>query len=213
MRMTCISLMLASTLVTGCARTDANTPGNALAAPAATTAAAAPVATAGTVDAARPAEATPATNTWREITIPAGTQLALTLDTPVGSDTSRVEQPVTAHLARAVHIQGATALAVGSRLSGVVTAVLAYVSVYGFTTGAFQGYTRTFGNVFNPAVSMIFALKCVFFGLAVALIPIASVLYDRSRARVRTSAELQSLIRIFVVILLIEVASLVGNYY
>ena len=98
-------------------------------------------------------------------------------------------------------------------LSGVVTAVLAYVSVYGFTTGAIAGYTRTFGNVFNPAVSMIFALKVLFFGLAVALIPIASVLYDRSRARLRTSVELQSLVRIFVVILLIEVASLVGNYY
>ena len=98
-------------------------------------------------------------------------------------------------------------------LSCVVTAVLAYVSVYGFTTGAFAGYTRTFGHVFNPAVSMIFALKVFFFGLAVALIPIASVLYDRSRARLRTSVELQSLVRIFVVILLIEVASLVGNYY
>ena len=60
---------------------------------------------------------------------------------------------------------------------------------------------------------MIFALKVLLFGLAVALIPIASVLYDRSRARARTSAELQSLIRIFVVILLIEVASLFGNYY
>ena len=98
-------------------------------------------------------------------------------------------------------------------VSCVVTAVLAYVSVYGFTTGGFGGYTRTFGKVFNPAVSMIFALKSFFFGLAVALIPIASVLYDPSRARPRTSLELQSLVRIFVVILLIEVASLVGNYY
>ncbi len=98
-------------------------------------------------------------------------------------------------------------------LSCAVTALLAYVSVYGFTTGAFQGYTRTFGHVFNPAVSIIFALKCFLFGLAVALIPVASVLYDRSRARMRTSMELQSLVRIFVVIVLIEVASLVGNYY
>ena len=98
-------------------------------------------------------------------------------------------------------------------VSCVVTAVLAYLSVYGFTTGAFAGYTRTFGQIFNPAVSMIFALKVFLFGLAVALIPIASVLYDRSRVRLRTSIELQSLVRIFVVILLIEVASLVGNYY
>lgn len=98
-------------------------------------------------------------------------------------------------------------------VSCVVTAVLAYVSVYGFTTGAFVGYTRTFGHVFNPAVSTIFALKSVFFGLAVALIPVASVLYDRSDARLRTSVELQSLVRLFLVILLIEAVSLVGNYY
>ncbi len=98
-------------------------------------------------------------------------------------------------------------------VSCVVTAVLAYVSVYGLATGAFVGYTRTFGHVFNPAVSMIFALKTLFFSLTVALIPIASVLYDRSRARLRTSAELQSLVRLFLVILLIEATSLVGNYY
>jgi len=98
-------------------------------------------------------------------------------------------------------------------VSCVVTAVLAYVSIYGLTLGAFAGYTRTFGQVFNPAVSMIFALKVFFFGLAVALIPIASVLYDRSRGRMRMSVELQSLIRLFLALLLVEVASLVGNYY
>ncbi len=98
-------------------------------------------------------------------------------------------------------------------VSCLVTAVLAYVSVYGFTMGAFTGYTRTFGQVFNPAVSMIFALKSFFFGLAVALIPVATVLHDRARAGLRTSAELQSLVRLFLVILLIEAASLVGNYY
>ncbi len=98
-------------------------------------------------------------------------------------------------------------------VSCVVTAVLAYVSIYGFTLGAFAGYTRTFGQVFNPAVSMIFALKSFFFGLAVALIPVASVLYDRPRGRMRMSVELQSLIRLFLALLLVEVASLVGNYY
>jgi len=98
-------------------------------------------------------------------------------------------------------------------VSCVVTAVLAYVSVYGSTTGAFSGYTRTFGHVFNPAVSMIFAMKSFFFGLAVGLIPVASVLYDRPEARLRTSLELQSVVRLFVAILLIQVASLVGNYY
>jgi hypothetical protein len=72
-------------------------------------------------DAARAAEPAPAAAAWREITLPAGTQLAVTLDTPVGSDTSRVEQPVAAHLTRPLHLKGQTVLAAGTRLGGVVT--------------------------------------------------------------------------------------------
>ena len=57
----------------------------------------------------------------REITLPAGTRLPIVLDTPVGSDTSRAEQAVHAHLSRPVTIGGATVLTAGSRVSGVVT--------------------------------------------------------------------------------------------
>lgn len=56
-----------------------------------------------------------------EVTIPAGTALRIVLDTPVGSDTSRVEQPVHAHLARSVVVRGLTALPEGSVVTGVVT--------------------------------------------------------------------------------------------
>jgi phospholipid/cholesterol/gamma-HCH transport system permease protein len=94
----------------------------------------------------------------------------------------------------------------------VLTAVLAYFSVNGFTAAALPGYTRVFGHVFAPAVSTIFVLKVVLFGLAVALIPIASVLVDRPQRQLRSSEELASLVRLFIVLLLIEAASLVGNY-
>jgi hypothetical protein len=57
----------------------------------------------------------------REVTIPAGTQLPITLDTTIGSDISRIEQPVAAHLTRPVVIHGDTVLPAGSRVSGVVT--------------------------------------------------------------------------------------------
>jgi hypothetical protein len=57
----------------------------------------------------------------REITIPTGTSLSIVLDTSVGSDTSTIEQPVQAHLARAVSIKGEPVLPQGSRLTGVVT--------------------------------------------------------------------------------------------
>jgi hypothetical protein len=69
-----------------------------------------PVATAGRAEA-----------TVHEVTIPAGTTLPIVLDTSVGSDTSRVEQPVHAHLARAIVVNGQTFVSEGSQVSGVVT--------------------------------------------------------------------------------------------
>ncbi len=97
-------------------------------------------------------------------------------------------------------------------MSGVLALVLAYLHVYGFTLEGLATYTRQVGRVFNAPVTMIFALKTFFLALAVALVPIASVLYEMPR-RARASAELQGLVRLFLVILLIEAASLVGNYY
>ena len=67
------------------------------------------------------AETAPAAENVREITIPAGTVLPVALDTSVGSATSRVEQPVNAHLTRPLIIHGQTALLSGTRVSGVVT--------------------------------------------------------------------------------------------
>ncbi len=101
-------------------------------------------------------------------------------------------------------------------LSCVVALVLAYLTVYGFTLSALPGYTRLFGQVFNPAVTLIFALKTLFFSLAIALMPVASALHDRGEEQgpgPRHGAELRALARMFGVILLIEIVSLVGNYY
>jgi len=98
-------------------------------------------------------------------------------------------------------------------VSCVVTLVVAYLSTYGFTTAGFEAYTRTVGHVFNPAVSLIFGLKILFFGITVALMPIAAVLDAAPRRRTNTSVELQGLVRMFFALVVIEVASLVGNYY
>jgi len=98
-------------------------------------------------------------------------------------------------------------------LSCVVALVVAYLAVYGFRLSGLAAYTRLFGQVFNPAVSLIFVLKTAFFSLAVSLIPMASALYGMAESSTRTSAEMRGLVRMFALILLIEVASLVGNYY
>ena len=123
MRITLFSVLVASAIVSGCNRSEPATPGNALVTPATVSRDGAPtgVATAGRVDTAPPVEPAPVTAAWREITIPAGTQLPITLDTAIGSDTSRVEESVTAHLARSISVHGERVLAEGSRVSGVVT--------------------------------------------------------------------------------------------
>jgi len=124
MQMQLMTILAAGLLATGCNASGTPADGNALSTP--STAAPAPntssgaVATGGHADAARPADATPAP-VWREVTIPAGTTLPVVLDTSVNSETSRVEEPVTAHLSRAITVGGMTALPEGSRVTGVVT--------------------------------------------------------------------------------------------
>jgi phospholipid/cholesterol/gamma-HCH transport system permease protein len=94
-----------------------------------------------------------------------------------------------------------------------VTLALAYVSVYGFNTAGFPAYTRTVGHVFSPGIALVFGMKIVAMAIAVALLPVASILIEPARSRSGTSAELRGLVRMFFAILLIEGAALVGNYY
>jgi phospholipid/cholesterol/gamma-HCH transport system permease protein len=102
-------------------------------------------------------------------------------------------------------------------VSCVLTLVLAYLEIYGFTPWALAGYTRVVGQVFDPAVSLILLLKIFFFSLAVAFIPMASAYYDGSAAAQHSgtepASELTGMVRLFAVVLLIEVVSLMGNYY
>ena len=69
------------------------------------------------------APATQSRLTYRDVTIPAGTSLALALTQSVASDTSAVEDAVNAELTRPVTIDGREVLPAGSRLLGVVTHV------------------------------------------------------------------------------------------
>ena len=73
------------------------------------------------VEPASPAAATAAAED-REITIPAGTILHVTLDTPVGSDISRIDQPVKGALRSAVVVRGVEVLPAGTSVLGHVTA-------------------------------------------------------------------------------------------
>lgn len=97
-------------------------------------------------------------------------------------------------------------------LSGVIAQVLAYLTLYGPTTAALAGYTRTVGQVFAPSASLIFALKTLSFAAVVALIPADAALRDRRPRHDRDYVQLQGVVRMLALILLIEVAALAGNY-
>jgi hypothetical protein len=113
MRFVIIGLLAAGVFVGACRRTDMAAP------PATADPAAGPTATRGTFVALR--ETVQPGPSWREVTIPAGTHLPIALDTTVASDTSRIEQPVQAHLVSAISVNGETVLPEGTRVRGVVT--------------------------------------------------------------------------------------------
>jgi phospholipid/cholesterol/gamma-HCH transport system permease protein len=146
-------------------------------------------------------------------TIPNGVQLAFMRESGhldalrrQGADPVRVEL-----LPRVV--AGAYAGITLAALSCVVALVMAYLGVYGFSLAGLPAYTRMFGQVFSPGITLVFVLKTLFSSLAVALIPTASALHAPEGGGARAGSELGGLARMFAVLLLIEIASLMGNYY
>ena len=98
--------------------------------------------------------------------------------------------------------------------SCLLAIVFAYLSMYGLTPWAVDPYTRVVGQVFSPVVTTIFVAKTLTLGIAVSWIPLAPVFYGATRlsGRLKTAAQLTGLVRLFFVMLVIEVISLVGNY-
>ena len=96
--------------------------------------------------------------------------------------------------------------------SSSVVLVLAYLNVYGLSPWGIPDYTRTVGRVFEPVVTIGFALKTVLFGLAVAVIPTAAILELQRYPRRLASSVQPGAIRLLFVLLLIEGASLAIKY-
>jgi phospholipid/cholesterol/gamma-HCH transport system permease protein len=101
-------------------------------------------------------------------------------------------------------------------VSSVIVLVLAYLNVYGLSPWGLVDYTRTVGRIFDPVVTIGFALKTILFGMAVAVIPMAAM-FELSRqeggALSAASSTVQpGAMRLFFVLLLIEAASLAVKY-
>lgn len=98
-------------------------------------------------------------------------------------------------------------------VSCVVALVLTYFTVYGFSPWGLPAYTRSVGSVFTPAVTLIFTLKTLFFSLAVAVVPLAGSAQRDGHGLYSRRSDISEFARLFSVVLLIEVVSLMGNYY
>ncbi|MBE0627293.1 MAG: ABC transporter permease [Burkholderiales bacterium] len=97
-------------------------------------------------------------------------------------------------------------------VSGVIGLVLAYVGVYGFSPWGLTGFTRMVGQVFDPQVAIGLALKTLLFGLAVAVIPITASLDTPREFRLAPVAVLRGMVRLFLVLVVVEGASLAVKY-
>jgi phospholipid/cholesterol/gamma-HCH transport system permease protein len=107
------------------------------------------------------------------------------------------------------------ALSVASLTSlGCLIAVwLSYVVFYGFTPAGLPEFTRIVGNVFDGIELLAFGLKCLFFGLAVAIIPAATGLEaERGEIKSLPAVVLAGLIKLFFAIIAVEAATLVVKY-
>lgn len=98
-------------------------------------------------------------------------------------------------------------------LGCLITVCLTYAMFFGFTTAGLPEFTRIVGNVFSGPELASFCLKCLLFGLAVAIIPAATGLEaERGVIRSLPAVVLGGLIKLFFAILAIEVAALVVKY-
>ncbi|WP_367068151.1 ABC transporter permease [Oryzisolibacter sp. LB2S] len=146
-------------------------------------------------------------------TMPSGAQLArLRAAGHLQALADRGADPVRMELLPRV-LAGVHACITLAALSCVVALFMAYLGVYGLTTAGLPAYTRMFGQVFTPSITLVFGLKTLLFSMAVALIPMASAMYPPPRSLLQGGQSQGGLARMFAVLLLIEVISLLGNYY
>ena len=125
----CLVLVVVAGFATACApteqqqTTDAQQPASAPAASAPAPAPPAPAPAERAEAPPTPKPAAPSAPQFRDVTIPAGTKLSVTVLSTLASNTSKIEDPVRGSLAEAVVVSGQTVLPKGTELSGSVTDV------------------------------------------------------------------------------------------
>jgi phospholipid/cholesterol/gamma-HCH transport system permease protein len=94
----------------------------------------------------------------------------------------------------------------------LIALLLAYLSLYGLQAHGLSAFSHTVGQVFSPLQLLGLWLKCLMFGLAVTIIPIAAGLDAPHKLFFAPIAVLAGMVRLFFALMLIEVGSLAITY-
>jgi len=97
-------------------------------------------------------------------------------------------------------------------ITSVLALVLAYLAVYGAQPWSLPDFARVMGQVFDGAILTSIWLKSLAFGLAVTVIPVAEGLATPKMLFMAPISVLRGMVRLFFVLMFIEVASLAFKY-
>lgn len=97
-------------------------------------------------------------------------------------------------------------------VSNALSFVLAYAVLYGFSPEGFAEFTHVVGRVFSLPIVAGLVLKSTLFGIAVAVVPIASGLSVSRRETQAPVAVMNGMVRLFFTIALVQAASLAAKY-
>jgi phospholipid/cholesterol/gamma-HCH transport system permease protein len=97
-------------------------------------------------------------------------------------------------------------------ITSVLALLLAYLAVYGPQPWSLPDFNRVMGQVFDGAMLANIWLKSLAFGLAVTIIPVAEGMATPKMLFMAPISVLRGMVRLFFVLMLIEVASLAFKY-
>lgn len=109
-------------------------------------------------------------------------------------------------------LMGVYAAVALAAFGSAVVMVTIYLGLYGYTTAGLEAFTHIFGRTMTPLFTAIFVAKVLAFGYIAGLIPLTVAFID-PRYGLRRDSELTTLARVLALLILVEVLSLIANYY
>lgn len=109
-------------------------------------------------------------------------------------------------------LMGIYAAVMLAAFGSAVALLTIYLGYYGYTGAGIGDFTHFFGRTMTPMFTAIFAAKVLAFGYIAALVPMTVAFVD-PRYGLRRDSELGTLARVLALLMLVEVLSLIANYY